>query len=145
MLEASAEYSVGRGTDSPFEQIGAPWIEGRTLAEYLNDRKIPGVRIYPTRFRPDSSQLAGEEVEGIRFLITDREALNSSRLGIEVVAALLHLFPGGLDLEANQWLIGSQKVISALERGDEPSAVLAVHSDQREAFLRVRDHYLLYR
>ena len=145
MLEASANYSVGRGTDSPFEQIGASWIDGRELARYLNERRIPGVRLYPTRFRPTSSRFAGEWIEGVRFLITDRERLDSARLGLEVAAALIKLYPGRLALRENEPLIGNRAVISALERGEDPRRI---HEELRapvEAFLAVRQRYLLYR
>ncbi len=81
MLEASKNYSVGRGTDAPFEQIGADWIHGPELAAFLNGRYIPGVRVYPTRFRPTSSNFAGQAIEGVRFVVTDRDAFDSYPAG----------------------------------------------------------------
>jgi uncharacterized protein YbbC (DUF1343 family) len=143
LLEMAPDYSVGRGTDSPFEQIGAPWITGRTLSAYLNARRIPGVRTYPTKFHPDSGPAAGTEIEGVRFVITDRESFDSTQLGIEVAAALEHLYPGKADLEANRRLIGSWVAISSLRRGEEPSAVMDTLSEHRAVFLKTRDHYLL--
>ncbi|MDQ6665218.1 MAG: DUF1343 domain-containing protein, partial [Acidobacteriota bacterium] len=86
MLEYSTNYSVGRGTDSPFEIIGADFIHGRQLAAYLNARAIPGVRVYPTRFQPASSHFAGKTIEGVRFLIENRNVFDSSRLGLELAA-----------------------------------------------------------
>ncbi len=94
MLEAAKNYSVGRGTDAPFEQIGADWIRGAELAKFLNSRFVPGVRIYPTRFTPNASNFAGKSIEGVRFVITDREALDSTRLGVEIAFALQKLYPG---------------------------------------------------
>lgn len=145
MLEASPNYSVGRGTDAPFEQIGADWIRGAELASWLNRRFIPGVRVYPTRFRPVSSRFAGQVVEGVRFVITDREAFNSSLLGLEVAAALLRLYPGKLDLQANMRLIGNRQVMEWLGAGEDPRAILARQQDALRAFLRLREGYLLYR
>jgi uncharacterized protein YbbC (DUF1343 family)/CubicO group peptidase (beta-lactamase class C family) len=145
MLEASENYSVGRGTDSPFEQIGADWIDGRRLARYLNGRKVPGVRVYPTRFRPSSSRFAGRWIEGVRFVITDREALDSVRLGLEVAAALETLYPGRLRLGANERLIGSRAVIGALERGEDPRTIQEGFRDALEEFLERRRAYLYYR
>ena len=84
MLESSTNYSVGRGTDVPFEVIGAEFIRGRALAEYLNNRQIPGLRAYPIRFRPTSGNLAGKTIEGVRFVVTSRESFDSVRLGLEV-------------------------------------------------------------
>ena len=94
MLEASPNYSVGRGTDSPFELIGADWIHGRELASFLNGRFIPGVRVYPTRFRPTASNFSGKTIEGVRFVITNRDTFDSTRLGLEVGYALNKLYPG---------------------------------------------------
>jgi len=95
MLERAGNYSVGRGTDAPFEQIGADWIRGAELASSLNARFIPGVRAYPTRFRPAVSPFAGVWIEGVRFVVTDREAFPSSRLGLEIAAALRKLYHRG--------------------------------------------------
>ncbi len=145
MLERSRNYSVGRGTDAPFEQIGADWIRGVELAAYLNRRFIPGVRVYPTRFQPRSSNFAGQLIEGVRFVITDREAFNSSRLGLEVAAALLKLYPGKLTLEANLRLIGNHSVVAALNAGEDPRRILDQQQEALEEFLRRREAYLLYR
>lgn len=145
MLERSENYSVGRGTDSPFEQIGADWIDGRRLARYLNERKIPGVRVYPTRFRPTASRFAGQWIEGVRFVITDREALDSTGLGLEIAAALAKLFPGRLRLDSNERLIGSRAVISALERGEDPRTIQESFRDALEQFQQRRRSYLRYR
>jgi len=145
MLEACRNYSVGRGTDAPFEQIGADWIRGAELAAYLNRRFIPGVRVYPTRFRPSSSNFAGQLIEGVRFVITDREAFNSARLGLEVAAALIKLYPGKLDLEANLRLIGNRTTLTALAAGEDPRAIVAAQQQELEAFLARRAPYLLYR
>src|SRR5438093_8140115 len=79
--------SVGRGTDTPFEQIGAPWIDGVQLAAALNDRTIPGVRFYAVRFTPASSKYAGQECQGVFIVVTDREALRPVRVGLEVASA----------------------------------------------------------
>lgn len=145
MLEASANYSVGRGTDSPFEQIGADWINGRHLARYLNERRIPGIRVYATRFRPASSRFAGRWIEGVRFVITDRERVDSARLGLEVAAALEQLYPGRIAFRDNERLIGNRSVIAALERGEDPCLIQQQWRESLEAFLALRQKYLLYR
>jgi hypothetical protein len=82
---ALKDYSVGRGTDSPLEQVGALWIKGTELAEFLNARAIPGVRAYPVRFHPSSSVLAGKDVEGVRFLVTDRNLFNAVGFGLGLI------------------------------------------------------------
>ena len=96
-LEYAANMSMGRGTDAPFEQIGADFIGGRELAHYLNKREIPGVRVYPTAFTPTESNFKGKRIEGVRFVITNRELLNATRLGLEVAVAIEKLYPGKID------------------------------------------------
>ncbi len=144
MLEGGANYSVGRGTDSPFEQIGAGWIRGAELASWLNRRHIAGVRVYPTRFRPAASHFSGQWIEGVRFVITDRDLLNSTRLGLEVAAALVQLYPGRTEWSRNARLIGSRAVINALRRGEDPADIEESMRDELEAFLEKRQRWLLY-
>ena len=94
MLEY-ANLSVGRGTDTPFEQIGAPWIDGRALADAVSRLELPGVRVYPVRFTPTSSTFSGQVCQGVFFVVTDREALRPVRLGAEIAAVLVRLYGAG--------------------------------------------------
>jgi uncharacterized protein YbbC (DUF1343 family)/CubicO group peptidase (beta-lactamase class C family) len=144
MLEADTNYSVGRGTDAPFEQIGADWINGEVLASYLNARYIPGVRLYPTKFQPTSSNFAGKEIAGVRFVITDRESFDSTRLGLEVAAALQTLYPGKLTLETCRFLIGNRAIVTDLSQGRDPSEIWMNMQQQAAAFDERRKPYLLY-
>jgi uncharacterized protein YbbC (DUF1343 family)/CubicO group peptidase (beta-lactamase class C family) len=144
MLEYSKNYSVGRGTDTPFEQIGADWISGRTLAADLNARNLPGVRVYPVRFTPTASNFAGQSIEGVRFVITDRNAFNSARLGVELASALAKLYPGKIDFAGNQRLIGSQALVKALAEGASARSALEIAAAGVEEFLEKRAKYLLY-
>jgi uncharacterized protein YbbC (DUF1343 family) len=136
LLEASRGYSVGRGTDAPFEQIGADFIGGRELAAYLNRRGIPGVRVYPTRVGA---------VEGVRFVIVNRELLDSTRLGLEVAAAIQKLYPGKIDFSLDKLLIGSAEAVRHLQAGDDPRSIQQGFQDAVAAFVRMRQPYLLYR
>jgi uncharacterized protein YbbC (DUF1343 family)/CubicO group peptidase (beta-lactamase class C family) len=145
MLEYAKNYSVGRGTDAPFEQIGADFIRGPELAAYLNRRRVPGVRVYATRFQPTSSNFAGTAVEGVRFAITNRDDFDSARLGLEIAAALQKLYPGKIDLDVNKKLIGSAEAIRALAAGDDPRDIQQKMADSVAAFLKLREKYLLYR
>ena len=142
MLESSENYSVGRGTDAPFEQIGADWIRGRDLARYLTNRNIPGVRFYPVRFTPKSSHFSGKTIEGVRLIVTNRDLVSSSRLGLEVAAALIALYPNKIVVTANKDLIGNSGVMRALATAGD--ATLAAGSGMQR-FLEVRQKYLLYR
>jgi uncharacterized protein YbbC (DUF1343 family)/CubicO group peptidase (beta-lactamase class C family) len=136
MLEYAKNYSVGRGTDAPFEQIGGDFIDGPELAAYLDRRQIPGVRVYATRLQP--------ALEGVRFVITNRDAFDSARLGLEIAAALEKLYPGKMDLDANRKLIGSAEVIRELAAGDDPRDIQQKMVDSVTAFLKMREKYLLY-
>jgi len=145
MLEYSKNYSVGRGTDAPFEAIGADFIHGRELAAYLNARQIPGVRAYPTLFRPVSGNFAGTTVQGVRWLVTNRESLDSVRLGLEVAAALQKLYPGKIIFEANSKLIGNDAAVHSLAAGDDPRSIQQGFEAPLQDFLKIREKYLLYR
>jgi uncharacterized protein YbbC (DUF1343 family)/CubicO group peptidase (beta-lactamase class C family) len=144
MLEANTEYSVGRGTDAPFEQIGADWIKGQALATLLNSRFIPGVRVYPTRFKPTASHFAGQQIEGVRFVITNRESFDSTRLGIEVAVALQTLYPGKIDFQKCRHLIGNHRTIGEFELATDASTIWSQAQREAAEFAERRKPYLLY-
>ncbi len=145
LLEASQNYSVGRGTDSPFELLGADWIHGRELAGFLNSRYIPGVRAYPVRFRPSASNFSGKDLEGVRFVLTNRDAFDSTRLGLEVAYALGKLYPGKIAWQKNRFLIANHGVLKAMQDGADPRNVLEEMRDSLAQFVERREKYLLYR
>jgi uncharacterized protein YbbC (DUF1343 family) len=145
LMEYSDNLSVGRGTDAPFEQIGAAFIHGGELAAYLTRRQIPGIRVYSTSFKPAESNLKGVVVEGVRFEITDRETFGATRLGLEVAAALQKLYPGKIDFAKSKRLIGSDDVVRRLEAGEDPRAIEESYRDQVAAFVKLRQAYLLYK
>ncbi|MCU1335490.1 MAG: hypothetical protein JWO19_1071, partial [Bryobacterales bacterium] len=136
LIESSKNYSVGRGTDAPFEQIGAAWIHGVELAEFLNGRYTPGVRVYPTHLT--------STMEGVRFVIADRDQFDSIRLGLEVASALHKLYPGKIDFEASKQLIGNRKVIEALKAGDDPRVIEQGLMTDIAGFMNRRRPFLLY-
>ena len=139
-----SNLSVGRGTDTPFEQIGAPWIDGPELARELNTRRLPGVRAYPLQFRPDSSRFAGELCEGVFFVVTDRAAFRPVRLGLEVAAALSRLYGDQFDLDAVARLLGSRDTLARIRAGDPPWEIAAGWADGEAAWRRLSVPYLLY-
>ena len=145
MLEGSVNYSVGRGTDSPFEVVGADWIDGRALAEYLNKRDIPGIRFYPVSFTPTESKLKGIASQGVRMIVTDREEVRATHLGVELAAALIALYPGKLDLEKNRNLIGNRATMEALAAGTDPRKIVTGWEESLAGFVARRNKYLIYR
>jgi uncharacterized protein YbbC (DUF1343 family) len=140
----AANLSVGRGTDTPFEHVGAPWIDGTRLADALNGRTIPGVRFHPVTFTPASSTFAGEECHGVFIVLTDRAAVRPVRVGVEIAAALLKLFPGEFRVNAAARLFGSAHGLARLEAGEDPSAVAASWAASEARWRRLRAKYLLY-
>ena len=137
--------SVGRGTDRPFEQIGAPWIDGPALAAALNDRRVPGIRFYPVRFTPVSSAYANEQCAGVFMVITDRSALRPVRVGIEIAAALQKLHPDRFELKSTVRLLGSQATIDGIRRGDDPVAIAESWAATEARWRLLRAKYLIYR
>ena len=144
LLEASPNYSVGRGTDAPFEQIGADWIHGAELAQFLNNWGLPGVRVYPTKFQPLSGPFAGKMIEGVRFVILNREQLNSVRVGLDLAYALQHLYPGKINFEACRFLVGSRQVIDLLKAGAAPGGIEERIREQVQRFEERRRPFLIY-
>jgi len=145
---AAVEYaniSVGRGTDTPFEHVGAPWISGRALASALNARQIPGVRFYPTSFVPNASKFKGERCEGVFMMVTDRQALRPVRLGIELAAALVKLYGKQFDVDTNGKLIGSAAALTRIKAGEDPARIAASFGDDEGRWRLVRAKYLMYR
>jgi uncharacterized protein YbbC (DUF1343 family)/CubicO group peptidase (beta-lactamase class C family) len=143
MIEFS-NVSVGRGTDTPFERIGAPWIDGVALAAAINARRIAGVRVYPIRFTPASSVYAGEACGGIAFVVTDREALRPVALGLEVATALARLYPSRYTLNVTDRLLGSRTTVTRVLAGEDPAAIAASWQADEAAWRRLRAKYLIY-
>jgi uncharacterized protein YbbC (DUF1343 family) len=144
LMESSRNWSVGRGTDAPFEQVGADFLNGRDLATYLNKRQIPGIRVYPTRFTPAESNFKGKRIEGVRFVVTNRDLFDATRLGLELAAAVQSLYPGKIDFTLSKRLIGSDDVIRRLQAGEDPRIIQQSFQDPLASFVKVRGQYLLY-
>ena len=136
--------SVGRGTDRPFERVGAPWIRDAELVNYLNRRSVPGVRFEPERFTPDSGLYKGEMCAGARVVVTDRASLESMRMGIEIASALAKLYPGKFEVGKMIALVGNASTIKRLENGDAPAAIVSSWKGELDAFRKMRAKYLLY-
>ena len=139
-----SNISVGRGTVSPFEQVGAPWIDGEQLARMLNARGIPGVRFHATSFTPASSVYAGERCGGVRMEVTDRAALPAVRLGLEVAAALMRLYPKQYEPRRTHYLLGSTAAFARLRDGESPETIAAGWRRDAAAWRQRRAPYLLY-
>jgi uncharacterized protein YbbC (DUF1343 family)/CubicO group peptidase (beta-lactamase class C family) len=136
--------SVGRGTDTPFEVIGAPWIDGRKLAEALNGAKLPGVRFVPIRFTPKSSVHKDVECGGVNIIVTNRDLFEPVNTGLEMAAQLKKLFPKDFSTEKFNRLLANQKVFEAFRQGSDARAMRQVWEPELDAFRAIRSKYLLY-
>ncbi len=140
-----SNVSVGRGTDQPFEQIGAPWINGRALAEHLNARALPGISFYPVAFTPTASKYAKEPCQGVFMVITNRTALQPVRVGLEIAAALWKLHGDAYKMETTERLLGSRQSLDRVKAGEDPSRVAAGWNAAEARWRQLRAKYLLYR
>ena len=144
-LLETTNLSVGRGTDTPFEVIGAPWLDGRKLASYLNARRLPGVRFVPIRYTPRASVFKGEECGGVNVIITDRAAFRPVRAGIEIASALRGLYPAEWKIDDYARLLVNADTLARLKRGDTVDAIERAWQLQLEEFVRQRARALMYK
>jgi len=139
-----ANVSVGRGTDTPFELLGAPWINGKWLAVYLNSRDIQGVRFLPADFTPQGSKYAGEVCHGVQIFLVDRQALDAPELGVELASALHQLFPKTFELDKTLPLVGSRWVLDDIRENVDPNRIEYLWQNPLMNFRQLRAKYLLY-
>jgi uncharacterized protein YbbC (DUF1343 family)/CubicO group peptidase (beta-lactamase class C family) len=144
-LLETTNLSVGRGTDRPFEVIGAPWLDGRRLAEALARHDLPGVRFVPTRFTPSSSTHAGKECGGVQIYLDDWKRFQSLPTGMAIAHQLRLLYPNDWQMRRYDQLLAHPPTFAAVERGDAPEKVVESWKPELEAFLAVRKEYLLYK
>jgi uncharacterized protein YbbC (DUF1343 family)/CubicO group peptidase (beta-lactamase class C family) len=137
--------SVGRGTDTPFEHVGAPWIDGVKLADALNARNIAGVRFYPVRFTPASSKYANQECQGVFIVVTDRLAVRPVRVGLEIASTLQKLHGSDYQIDAAEKLFGSKDGLSRVKAGEDPAAIASAWAAGEGRWRLLRNKYLLYR
>jgi uncharacterized protein YbbC (DUF1343 family)/CubicO group peptidase (beta-lactamase class C family) len=143
-LLETTNVSVGRGTDTPFEIVGAPWIQGDKLADYLNQRGIPGVRFVPVRFTPKSSVFKDEQCGGVNIIITDRVAFRSLVTGVEMALALRHLYANDWKVDNYLRLLVNAETLERIKRGESARDIVASWNVSLQEFRRARAEILLY-
>ena len=144
-LIEGTNISVGRGTDSPFELVGAPWIKSKEFAAYMNTRGIGGLRFVPVTFTPASSVYSGQPCQGLNIIVTDRNGFDAPELGIELAAALHKLYPNDWKIEKMQQLLVNQSAYDALMAGQDPRRIAQEWQDALAKFEAVRLKYLIYK
>lgn len=144
-LLETTNVSVGRGTDTPFEVVGAPWIDGQKLAQYLNQRNLRGVRFIPIKFKPNASVFKDENLGGINIVITDRANFNSVRTGIEIAAALRKLYPNDWQVDKYSRLLVNAGILEKIKAGNSPEEIEKSWQNSLENFNKRRASFLLYK
>lgn len=137
--------SVGRGTQTPFEQFGAPWMNGEEVAAALNARSLPGLRFVAQSFIPIGGPHSGERCNGVGIRITDRFAARSMRLGLEIAEILQKLYPKDFDTAKLVGLAGNDDTVQQVKDGVAPEKIVGSWSDALKTFDQVRRKYFLYK
>ncbi len=144
-LLETTNLSVGRGTDTPFEVVGAPWLDGQKLAAYLNARNLSGVRFVPIRYTPKASVFANQELGGINIIIINRETFKPVRTGIEIAVALRKLFPNDWQTEKYNRLLANTETFEKIKLGDAPEEIEKSWAAGLDEFKKRRAQFLLYK
>ena len=137
--------SVGRGTQTPFEQFGAPWMNGEEVASALNARNLPGLRFVSQSFIPIGGPHSGQRCNGVAIRITDRFAARSMRLGLEIAEILQRLYPKDFDTDKLIGLVGNADTVQQVKDGVAPDQIVASWSAALKAFDETRRKYFLYK
>jgi uncharacterized protein YbbC (DUF1343 family) len=141
----NAGVSVGRGTETPFEEFGAPWLDGDEVAAALNARNLPGLHFAGKPFIPIAGLYAGQRCGGVSMRVTDRAKVRSMRVGLEIAAILQKLYPKQFDVSKLIELVGNSETVQQVQAGVPPEKIVASWSDGLTAFDQVRRKYFLYK
>jgi uncharacterized protein YbbC (DUF1343 family) len=143
-LLETTNVSVGRGTDTPFEIVGAPWIDGQRLAAHLNGQRIPGVRFVPVKFTPKTSVFKDEQCSGINIIVTDRARFRPVMNGMEIAVALRKLYPAEWKIDSYLRLLVNSDTLERLKRGESADEIARSWNIKLEEFRNARGKVLLY-
>jgi len=143
-LLETTNVSVGRGTDTPFEIVGAPWIQGDKLADLLNQQAIPGVRFLPVRFTPNASVFKNEQCGGVNIVIIDRASFRPLLTGIEMALALRKLYPNEWKVDSYLRLLVNADTLERIKRGAGAREIVGSWNNSLQEFRRARAQVLLY-
>jgi uncharacterized protein YbbC (DUF1343 family) len=144
LLEAT-NLATGRGTDTPFERVGAPWIDPQPFAAALNAAGVPGARFVPIEFTPTQRQYAGARCGGVYIIIDDWSRFDPLGLGITLAMQLHTLYPREWKADAILRLLGDRTTYDDILAGKSVAAIMARWEPELNEFRRIREKYLLYR
>jgi uncharacterized protein YbbC (DUF1343 family) len=137
--------SVGRGTDTPFEVFGAPWVDGTRLSKGILAAHVAGLRIYPIRFVPQAKPFANELCGGVFLMVVDRDGFDASQAMVALVSALHRLYPDRFQIDKSLTLLGNEALLQQLKSGAAYKTLFQSMAADQARFLRTRSKYLLYK
>ena len=143
-LVEGTNVSVGRGTDAPFERVGAPWIDGATLARSLASSNLRGVTFAEATFSPESSIYKGETCHGVSVAVTDRDAFDPIRTGVAIAIALASNYPSTWKLDKMDGLLGDARTLDAIRTKRPLDEIVRAWDEGLAAFKTKRSGFLLY-
>jgi uncharacterized protein YbbC (DUF1343 family) len=142
LLESA--LSVGRGTDTPFEVVGAPYIDDLKLAEELNHAGMTGVRFVPTTFTPSYSVHKDQLCQGVYILLNDRDSCSVVDVGLQIAKTLYRLYPKDFDPEKMRRLLMHPPTLEAIKSGKPLAEIRASWQQKLDEFQKIRAKYLIY-
>ncbi len=141
----NAGISVGRGTEAPFEEFGAPWLNGEDIAAELNAKNLPGLRFANQPFIPVSGLYSGQRCGGVGIKVTDRAAVRSMRMALEIAALLQKTYPQQFDSSKILDLLGNDQALHDLQAGVPPEKIVSSWAPDLATFDQLRRKYFLYK
>jgi uncharacterized protein YbbC (DUF1343 family)/CubicO group peptidase (beta-lactamase class C family) len=144
-LLETTNISVGRGTDTPFELFGAPWIDAKQLAAELNAAELAGVRFVPIEFTPTTSKFEGEKCGGVGISVVDRRSIKPVTIGLAIAHTLNRLYADKWDAKAMDRLLINKRVLAAIGKGADVAEIDKIYGPKFDEFLKRREKYLIYR
>ena len=138
------DISVGRGTDSPFELLGAPYIDGAKFSAEMNRLALPGIGFVPVKFTPTSSVFSGKECGGVRMVVGDRAAFHAVETGVALASVLHRLYGKQFGVGKMLKLLGNKATLSSIESGVPPAEMRAGWDAGLQAFMERRKPFLMY-
>jgi uncharacterized protein YbbC (DUF1343 family) len=141
----NASVSVGRGTEAPFEEFGAPWMDGEKVASALNAAHLPGLKFVSQPFIPVNGLYAGKRCGGVGIRIGDRGAVRAITAGIELALLLQKMYPSDFDVSKTIFLLGNATTVQKLKEGVPASEIVASWQPALAEYDKTRRHYFLYK
>jgi len=145
----ATNLSVGRGTATAFQRVGAPWLDAQAVVAYFKRHRVMGVRFLAEDFTPSDpgdGKYGGERIHGIRVQVTDREAMQTTRVFTNLFSVIRRLQPGRMTVDTTRFerLFGSVSLTRGLLRGDDPDAVADSAYGPAYAFRKQAQKYFIY-